>query len=134
MMPYGYADIDIVARTIYGEARSEGNLGMRAVAHVIRNRVTDKRWRNTFAEVSLRSKQFSCWNKGNVNYPTITEVTFKDPTFCVAYAIAAEVLASESEDLTLGANHYFATSIDPPQWADPVKETCIIYNHRFFKL
>ena len=64
--PYNHYDIDIVARTLFGEARGEGPLGMRAVAHVIRNRVRDKRWRDTYAEVCLRSKQFSAWNRGNL--------------------------------------------------------------------
>ena len=133
-LPYSYADIDIVARTAYGEARSEGNLGMRAVCHVIRNRVRDGRWRNTYAEVCLRSKQFSCWNKGNVNYPKITEVDFKDPTFRVAYSIAANVMAAESDDITLGATHFHHIEAQLPSWADPADMTVSIYHHRFYRL
>ena len=134
MAPYNHYDIDIVARTLFGEARGEGSLGMRAVAHVIRNRVRDKRWRDTYAEVCLRSKQFSAWNRRNPQYPLMRDIGLDNATYRIAYAIAAEVMAAESEDVTQGANHYFATSIDPPSWADPVKETVTIQSHRFFKL
>jgi len=134
-MNYNYYDIDVVARTAYGEARSEGNIGMRAVCHVIRNRVRDKRWPGTYAQVSLQRRQFSCWGKKDVNYPKITEVTFSDPTFRVAYSIAAEVMAAESEDLTQGANHYHDSRMEElPEWADPAKDTVTIFHHRFYKL
>ena len=37
-------DVDILARTIYGEARGEGQEGMEAVACVVMNRYKDHKW------------------------------------------------------------------------------------------
>ena len=37
-------DIDILARTIYGEARGEKTAGKKAVACVIMNRYKSKKW------------------------------------------------------------------------------------------
>ena len=37
-------DLDILARTLYGEARGEGTEGMEAVANVIMNRYRKPKW------------------------------------------------------------------------------------------
>ena len=129
-----YIDRDIVARTALAEARGEGETGMRAVCHAIRNRVTDKRWGNTYIQVCLQPRQFSCWNKSDPNLSVVTSADLDDPVYKVAYSIACEVLSGESEDITLGANHYFATSIDPPYWASEDKFTVTIYHHKFYRL
>ena len=50
-----------VARTIYAEARSEGEVGMKAVASVIWNRAGGKA--ENLVKVVSKKKQFSCWNK-----------------------------------------------------------------------
>jgi len=136
MTPYTlhYIDRDIVARTALAEARGEGEKGMRAVCHTIKNRVTDKRWANTYVQVCLQPRQFSCWGKRDPNLSVATGADLDDPVYKVAYSIACEVLSGESEDITQAANHYFSTSINPPHWADPEKETVTIYHHRFYKL
>jgi hypothetical protein len=54
------SDVSIIAKTLYGEARSEGYEGILAVATVIFNRA--KGDKNEFAKVCLKPKQFSCWN------------------------------------------------------------------------
>ena len=51
---------NIVARTLYMEARSERKTGIDAVASVIYNRA-DKKAEN-LPTVCLKEKQFSCWN------------------------------------------------------------------------
>lgn len=58
-------DIDILARTIYGEARGEKTAGKKAVACVIMNRYKAKKWFSgkTIAETCQKPWQFSCWNK-----------------------------------------------------------------------
>lgn len=43
-MPEADASVDVVARTIWGEARREGATGMQAVACVIANRVAAPGW------------------------------------------------------------------------------------------
>ena len=41
---YRSKDVDILARTIYGEARGESEIGKRAVASVILNRYKSGKW------------------------------------------------------------------------------------------
>ena len=73
-------ETDILARTIYGEARGESISGMEAVASVVLNRVAfaNRRgrfwWGNSIAEVCRAPKQFSCWNRNDPNYRLICRV------------------------------------------------------------
>ena len=52
---------NIIARTLYAEARNDGKTGMTAVASVIYNRANKDK--TLFTSACLKSKQFSCWNK-----------------------------------------------------------------------
>lgn len=65
-------DRDILARTLWGEARGEGLAGQIAVAWTIRNRVNDGKakswWGEGYAGVCQAPYQFSCWNKNDPNY------------------------------------------------------------------
>lgn len=54
-------DVDIIARTIMGEARGESGQGKAAVGHVIVNRTkADKWYSGTIFEVCRKPFQFSC--------------------------------------------------------------------------
>lgn len=53
--------INVVARTLYMEARGEGSTGLNMVMTVIWNRSSGDK--EEFAPECLRYKQFSCWNK-----------------------------------------------------------------------
>ena len=55
------AAINVVARTLYMEARGEGPTGLNMVMTVIWNRSSGDK--EEFAPECLRYKQFSCWNK-----------------------------------------------------------------------
>ena len=55
----------IVAMTILGEARGEGEEGMYAVACVIAQRSIA--WKRTPKQICLADKQFSCWNPKDPN-------------------------------------------------------------------
>ena len=65
-------DRDILARTLWGEARGESLAGQIAVAWTIRNRVNDGKakswWGEGYAGVCQKPYQFSCWNKNDPNY------------------------------------------------------------------
>lgn len=54
-------DVDIIAKTLYGEARGETTMGKIAVATVIYNRANGDNTK--YVKVCLKPKQFSCWNK-----------------------------------------------------------------------
>lgn len=132
-----FSDIDIMARTIWGEARGEPHEGMQAVACVILSRVFDAkgRWPDTPAEVCLQPYQFSAWNKSDVNRPKLAGVGLQDAKFRECYAIAAAAVAGLIDDRTGGANHYCVTSIIPRVgWARGVEPVAAIGVHSFYKL
>lgn len=55
------------ALTVYGEARSENEASMRAIAWIIKNRF-NKAGKKSYQQVVLRKTQFSCWLKSDKNY------------------------------------------------------------------
>lgn len=132
---YSFYDFDILARTIYGEARGEPWIGKVAVAHVVLNRMNDPRWPNTVAEVCLQRKQFSCWNPDDPMRPKVLAVDGATIPFQECLWAAYSVLRGEVPDPTNGANHYYAPStINPPRWAQGQTPVRTIGRHRFFKL
>jgi N-acetylmuramoyl-L-alanine amidase len=133
--PYTQDDVDTVARTLWGEARGEGVLGLRAVAHVIQNRVARPRWwGRTWRDVCLKPWQFSCWNGDDPNRTLLLRVGFTDARFRQAFAIAASIMARlDTDNLTGGADHYHANGVTPV-WRDPAKRTGSIGHHIFYKL
>jgi spore germination cell wall hydrolase CwlJ-like protein len=133
-------DIDTLARTLWGEARGEGELGIRAIACVIKNRFNERKWysflngTHTIAGVCKKPWQFSCWNKSDPNYKKMLSVTLEnDPAFKVCWQAAGEAVDGYIDDITFGANHYFATWIKRPKWAENMKFCCSIGQHNFYK-
>ncbi|MBL27901.1 MAG: hypothetical protein CMM50_10190 [Rhodospirillaceae bacterium] len=131
------SDLDILERTLWGEARGEGFEGMRAVAHVVRNRADDGRWPASLGAVCRQRAQFSCWNADDPNRRLLLKVGYEDAAFLLARVAAATALA-EPDDPTEGANHYFARHLmekgQTPFWFDPDRVTAMIGNHVFMRL
>lgn len=126
--------LEIFAKTIYGEARGEPYLGQVAVAHVIRTRTfRPRRFGDGYEGVCLREKQFSCWNEGDPNRKLLENVSLFELPMIRAMGIAALVMIGELSDPTAGADHYFATSIDPPRWARDMDVKAVIGHHRFLE-
>lgn len=126
--------VDIVARTIWGEARGEGATGMQAVANVIINRANNPGWwgRNII-DVCLAPKQFSAWNRDDPNYAKVQSVTAENPSFKTALDIAARAVAGTLPDITGGATSYHTTAINP-YWADDGKLLTVIGAHKFYAI
>lgn len=130
-----FAELLLLGQTIWGEARGETQLGRAAVAWVIRNRVESpiEWWGNTYTEVCLKPKQFSCWNDNDPNkkkMATLNDLSYT--TFAACVAAGAMVIAGQAPDPTNGATHYHTTSIDPA-WDDEMECTCTIGRHSFYK-
>ncbi len=133
-------DVEILARTLYGEARGEvktcGQQALIAVGNVIMNRVHQGIWYGrTIRGVCLYPYQFSCWNEGDMNLGTLLRVTSDKPVFqeCleVAYAVAHMMVS----DVTMGSDHYFSTDMGgSPRWAQYADEKVHIGKHRFYKM
>ncbi|CAI8751554.1 N-acetylmuramoyl-L-alanine amidase [Pseudomonas chlororaphis] len=132
-------DRDILARTLWGEARGEGLAGQIAVAWTIRNRVNDGRtkswWGEGYAGVCQAQYQFSCWNKNDPNYPFLSGAKpIPAGQFAQAQRAADQVIAGAVPDPTGGATHYYATTMPrAPAWAAKARQTVRVGQHLFFK-
>lgn len=132
----GNDDTLTVAKTLWGEARGEGEAGMKAVANVICNRLAHRhRGCTTAAEVCLDPKQFSCWNTGDPNRAKLAAVgpDSPDAQFATALAIASAALRGGLPDATFGALHYVHRNLRPrPDWLRGQVPCVVIGNHEFY--
>lgn len=131
-------DIDIFARTLYGEARGEyrrhGPAALIAVANVIMNRFKRGKYGKTITEVCLKPKQFSCWNQNDPNRTLIQQETLEtDPLFNICLVIVKKVIKDLWPDLTRGSDHYHGTFCKP-YWARANKIKLHLGGHIFYKL
>ncbi len=109
--------VDTLARTLWAEARGEGDDGMKAVACVVLNRVAAPCWwGRTIVDVCRKPFQFSCWNEGTSSRAQLLRVSSADQAFAQALAIARQAVASGLKDFTRGAMHYHAIEV-LPKWA-----------------
>lgn len=124
--------VDVLARTIYGEARGETRSGREAVAAVIVNRAERGGWwGDTIAAVCRAPWQFSCWNKGDPNRAIIERVTAADPIFRECLEIAQSAVAGTLPDRTRGATHYHADYVSPG-WAKTGTVSARVGAHIFY--
>jgi len=136
----GPDDLDIAARTIWGEARGEPDAGKIAVMWVIRNRAeVGGWWGDTVKDVCLKKWQFSCWNSDDPNRAKIEALSKDSPDYRHCVAIAAQVLVGSHYDITHGATHYHSKDMSiSPAWTTgpdgkPLEPLANIGNHLFFK-
>jgi len=127
--PLDTYDLDIAARTVYGEARGEPPEGRLAVARVIVNRY--RAGSISLQAVCEKPFQFSCWNKDDPNEPKIRAVTYDDVTLrdCLSAVLAA--LDPRSVDPTHGSRHYHVASAKA-WWAAGREPVVILGAHAFY--
>ena len=131
------SEVDILARTLYGEARGEGLIGIEAVANVIMNRVALSKqyalwWGKTISEVCLKPFQFSCWTPSDNNFYKLIRVTDKNPVFRMCQRVAKRALCGTLADITKGATHYHSKDISPA-WARRLMPIYEYGNHLFYR-
>lgn len=142
-MPVSKEDLDVVAKTVWAESRGEGVTGMLCVAHVIKNRLEDKRWGDTYEKVCKAPYQFSCWLKSDPGYMRLVSWDWnsKEASKVLALGIASMVLHGFSKDPTNGANHYHTTmrppwlpkAVWPPKWAASMGPATVVGSHSFYR-
>lgn len=127
-------DANILALTMIGEARGEGDTGMIAVGNTVMNRVALKKWFGlTPAEVCLKPYQYSCWNLNDPNRVYLNGLTVTDPVIQHISPLAQDLINGSIADLTGGATHYYARGTPMPPWAEGIVPCITIGNHFFFK-
>lgn len=124
--------LDVLARTLWGEARGEGRDGMRAVAGTILNRAARPGWwGRSVAEICLKPRQFSCWLESDPNRVKLLAVDGRDRQFASALSIAVDALAGILPDYTFGATHYHARDCTPA-WVNGRTPCAVIGRHAFY--
>lgn len=133
---------EVVAITLMGEARGEGEIGLYAVGCVIQKRAQEREL--TLSQVCLQNKinkngvrvwQFSCWN--DKPYIETMKRLLKADTKQAKYSkrLARAMCAGGmlTQTFTGNANHYHASYVTP-YWSKRFKPTKRIGNHIFYKL
>lgn len=128
-------DIEVMAKTLYGEARGEGLEGLIAVAHVILNRyVIQYKFKKSIKEICQLPKQFSCWNYNDPHRFIFQDLTLRDDDYRRCYGVACLVIYGDFPDPTGGATLYYNPSIVTPNWNwAKTEETVVIKHHRFLR-
>lgn len=135
--------VKCLATTLYGEARSEDEIGILAVAHVIKNRSQSK----SICDTVLAPKQFSIFNnnpallaaaKSAIIEP-MQKNTIDSASWAESMRVAGLVLGGKTADPTAGATHYIADRVMKlkgykyPKWSRTFTHVATIGRHRFFK-
>lgn len=129
----------LLALTMWGEARSHGPQGMRAIGHVILNRMdSDRDFGGTVKDVVMKRKAFSCWNPSDPNREAMREIkelpknSLDYKRWMEAKKLAVMLLAHQLKDTTNGSLFYHTDGVDPA-WAQGIKPVAQIANHYFYR-
>lgn len=115
------ANLNLLARVVYGEARGEPYAGQVAVAAVVLNRVKSSQFPNTISGVVYQSGAFDAVSDGQINMTP-------DAT-----AKKAAQDALNGWDPSYGAIYYFNPSTATNKWIWSRPLTVTIGKHRFCK-
>jgi spore germination cell wall hydrolase CwlJ-like protein len=125
-------ELHCLAKNIYFEARGESDDGKRAVAHVVLNRVADKRFPTSVCRVvyqggeTVRHRcQFSWWCDGQSDTPRDLK------NWEISKALAEDVFWGRTEDKTAGALWYHADYVSP-YWGKVFERGPKIGRHFFY--
>lgn len=129
-----FSDQEILAKTLWGEARGEGYDGLHAVASVIMNRANRPGWWGTDARsVCLKPYQFSCWNESDPNRPKILALTTEfGGIYGNCLDLARMALSGELDDIVCGADSYEVIGTNA-KWALGFIPVATVGRHEFFK-
>ena len=136
---------DVMALTMYGEARGEPVEGQIAVGWVIKNRAVA--WNKGIIEICIQPEQFSCWNENDPNYTILITLAKLIESFYTGIGyhgnemynqcryLAIGISDSTIQDNTKGALNYLTVSLmkspNRPSWAVKLENCPIIGNQVF---
>jgi N-acetylmuramoyl-L-alanine amidase len=132
-------DAHWMALTMWGEARGDGEAGMRAVGHVIDNRRRARAPNPRFVTDTVSEAwQFGCWNRADPNYTAMLNIDMLPVNghdyrmWRLARQLAEEVMSGRSEDPTDGSLFYHGIAV-APRWSDGIVPIRRIGAHVFFR-
>lgn len=134
------AEIDVMARTVWGESRGERIEGQIEVAHVLLNRVNAQSWWGrtltgvcTYPGMGVdKPHQFSAWNVSDPNYGKMMLIGLDDASFRKALWVTLGVLEGLLPSQLEGQPCHYHTSAIRPWWADDSKFVGAVGNHLFY--
>jgi spore germination cell wall hydrolase CwlJ-like protein len=145
--------VDVLARTVYGEARGESEMGRLAVAYVACNRAeiaaryVEAHGRahplygdGTVASACTMPWQFSCWNENDPNRAELLALDLYSDAGRPSLWAATTAINRSAPDPSNQATHYHTAmpphdGIDwPPSWAEGQKVVATIGSHVFYRL
>lgn len=116
---YSNADVELLARLIYGEARGESYVGQVAVGAVVMNRIKSSSFPNTMSGVIYQRYAFTAVSDGQINL-TPNETARK-----------AARDAMNGWDPSYGALYYYNPKVATSSWIFTRQTTTTIGNHVF---
>jgi N-acetylmuramoyl-L-alanine amidase len=126
--------VDVLARTLWGEARGEGRAGMEAVACVILNRADKREKHGPIKSPRFASSACSSAAATRRSEPCrLQRFEASDPAFKTALEVAGIAVAGKLPDPTVGANHYHTAAVQP-DWSIEKQPVATLGRHKFFKL
>ena len=128
-----YSDIELLIALVMGEAEGEPLQGKIAVACVVRNRVNDERWPDTWRGVMMQPNQFSCFLPEYFRADIFKQDRL-NPVWREAHLAAFGVYNRYIRAEARGANHYYATIIEEPYWAKGRNPVLEVGKHKFYQL
>ena len=131
--PLTLDEVDVLTRTVFGEARGESAEGQAAVAWVIRNRAAKNRkyLGRTVKEACLMPHQFSCWNTNDSNRQKLLQLDTRDKTYVQILRIVEQVMNGTIKDNTQGSTHYHTDRVKP-SWVTDKTPVATIGHHLFY--
>jgi N-acetylmuramoyl-L-alanine amidase len=124
-------ELSCLSRAIYWEARGENERGMRAVAHVVMNRVEDGRWGNSVCSVVHYRRGGRCqfsWACTRLKHAQPST----NPQWTLAQRMARSVYF-EQPDITNGALYFHARYVRPSWRSEMVEVAEDFGQHRFYR-
>jgi len=123
-------EMEIVAATLIGEARGEGESGMHAVLNVIMNRAKGNM--DDAAKVCLKPWQFSFWNKKEKAINSTITWAKSQSGWKTASDLVIKASKGGLSDISGGATFYFNPKLAMPKWAAMFTQTKVLGHHTFY--
>lgn len=116
-------DINCLATVIYHEARGEPLIGQMAVAHVVMNRVRSDKYPDNICDVVYQPYQFSYIDKAIPDW--------NSKAWDAAVREAVYTYFGLTDDVSIGATHYYAHNKVNPDWASYKPTKIVLGGHTF---
>ena len=123
---------EVIAMTILGEARGEGEAGMYAVACVLAQRVKNASGDKSYTQICKADWQFSCWNDKKKSEAKLKKLMSNSVSAKYAKRLAIHIDNLDRSYVAF-ADHYCTLNTNN-KWTRKSSPVKVIGQHKFFKL